>query len=378
MAERFGPYEIEAPLGRGGMGEVHRAVDLRKGRSVALKRLPAELTGDATLEERFRREAEVAARLTEPHVIPIHDYGQIDGRLFLDMRLVEGVTVAQLLRDGPMDPRRAVAVLDQVATALDAAHDAGLVHRDVKPSNVLLTTPHPDSPAQDFAYLIDFGIAAGAVGGDRLTSPGSTMGTAAYMAPERFTGGDDDRRGDVYALGCLLVEMLTGAPPFHGETLASLMWQHVHAAPPSVSGRVALPPAFDPVVAAALAKDPAARPARAGHVADAARRALAPPPPAPSPSTPAGATPSSRVADGLRTAGHVTALVAASLWLLAALGTLAAVGATGPAQVGVAGVAGSMAASIAGLRGHRRWAVLAWGLLVVSFVAVVLTLVVDA
>ena len=276
---RFGPYELEELLGRGGMGEVWRAVDTRKARTIALKLLPGELTGDEGIEERFRREAQVAARLNDPHVIPIHDYGELHGRLYLDMRLVQGIDLAKTLKaDGALPPARAVSILSQVADALDAAHDDGLVHRDVKPSNILLTAPRRGS--DDFVYLIDFGIAAGSMLGTRLTATGHAVGTAAYMAPERFTEDRDaDRRVDVYALGCVLHEMLTGSTPYEGTSFPNLMYQHLNAPPPRPSAFGELPPGFDQVVATALAKDPDQRYRRAGDLRDAARAALLTPAP---------------------------------------------------------------------------------------------------
>ncbi|HSK58867.1 MAG TPA: serine/threonine-protein kinase, partial [Actinomycetospora sp.] len=277
MTERFGPYELSELLGRGGMGEVWRAVDTRKARTVALKRLPAEMTGEREFEDRFRREAHAAARLTDPHVIPIHDFGEIDGRLFLDMRLVHGKDLGAAIESvGALGAARSVSVIEQVASALDAAHDDGLVHRDVKPSNVLLTPSKRTVGPQDFVYLIDFGIATGAALGTRLTQTGMAIGTAAYMAPERFTDGvDTDPRIDVYALGCVLHEALTGKPPFAGRDFPSLMYAHINTQPTAPS-RVAggLPRGFDDVVARALAKEPDERYARAGDLAEAARGAL--------------------------------------------------------------------------------------------------------
>ena len=284
MTEHFGPYELIELLGRGGMGEVWRAVDTRKGRTVALKRLPAEMTGEREFEDRFRREAQAAVRLNDPHVIPIHDFGEIEGRLFLDMRLVAGDDLGAVVeKEGALEPARAVSVLEQVASALDAAHDEGLVHRDVKPSNILLTPSKGTAAPRDFVYLIDFGIATGAALGTRLTQTGLAIGTAAYMAPERFTDGvDADRRIDVYALGCVLHEMLTGRAAFAGRDFASLMYQHLNTAPTAPSRITGgLPAGFDEVVARALAKDPDDRWSRAGDLTEAARRVLAPTRPAP-------------------------------------------------------------------------------------------------
>ena len=176
-AGKFGRYELLSLLAAGGMGQVWRARDSQADRVVALKVLPEHSADDEEPRERFRRECQAVAQLTEPHVIPIHDFGDVDGRLFLNMRLVEGTDLRTLIKqDGALTPTRAVAIIAQVAGALQAAHDVGLVHRDVKPSNILVC-------ANDFAYLIDFGIAHAS--GDRtLTKAGETIGTAAYMAPE--------------------------------------------------------------------------------------------------------------------------------------------------------------------------------------------------
>jgi len=213
LMEQFGQYRIEALIGSGGMGDVYRAHDGRRDRTVALKLLPDALSEDAEYQHRFRRESYAVARLREPHVIPIHDYGEIDGQLYLDMRLVEGIDLSgAIAASGPLDPQRAVAVVEQVAAALDAAHRAALIHRDVKPSNILLAQPEGSGP--EFAYLIDFGIAA-SLRDSRLTEQSTLIGTAAYMAPERFMpGAGGDHRVDVYALGCVLHETLVGKQPF--------------------------------------------------------------------------------------------------------------------------------------------------------------------
>jgi serine/threonine-protein kinase len=269
--EQFGPYRLEALIGRGGMGEVHRAFDTRRNRHVALKRLPPELASDTQFQLRFRRESELAARLAEPHVIPIHDFGEIDGRLYIDMRLVSGVDLNDLLHDsGPLSPARAVAVVAQVASALDAAHAEGLVHRDIKPSNVLVTPG-------DFAYLVDFGVAREVEGEQTaLTTTGSTVGTLAYLAPERFEG-RGDHRVDVYALACVLHEVLSGRKPFPVTSIPALIHAHLNLAPPRPSEVVpGLPRGLDDVVTRGMAKDPDDRYASAGALAEAARAALDP------------------------------------------------------------------------------------------------------
>jgi len=263
---RFGPYILTAVLGRGGMGVVYRAFDTVKGRTVALKVLIPELATDRAYQERFRRESKRAARLSEPHIIPIHDYGQIDGRLFIDMRLVEGTDLANLLdRDEAMPPAVAAWITAQVASALDAAHADGLIHRDVKPSNVLIAGHGKSMP---FAYLIDFGIAR-VISGGSLSTSSSAIGTVAYMAPERFAGSPGDRRADVYSLACVLYECLTGRQLFTGEMVA-VMWAQLNAVPPAPSTvRPGLPAAVDQVVARGLAKDPADRYGTAGELAEA-------------------------------------------------------------------------------------------------------------
>ncbi|WP_158548765.1 serine/threonine-protein kinase [Blastococcus sp. TF02A-26] len=272
--EQFGPYRIEALLGRGGMGEVYRAFDTEHERVVALKVLSESLATDAGYRERFRREAHLAARLNEPHIVPIHRYGEIDGRLFLDMRLVPGRDVAAVLaEDGPMDPARAVSVVGQTARALDSAHADGLVHRDVKPSNILVTGGADD----EFVYLVDFGIARSTsdAAGPSLTQTGAALGSFDYMAPERFLEKPIDRRVDVYALACVLFECLTGRRPFTGDGLATLMYAHLNTEAPAPSSlRPGLPRQLDAVVAKGLAKDPAARYSTCGELAAAARAAL--------------------------------------------------------------------------------------------------------
>jgi serine/threonine-protein kinase len=273
-AEQFGPYQLGERIGRGGMGEVFRAFDTVRGRVVALKRLPAELAADPDYRARFQSESTLTARLNEPHIIPIHDFGEIDGRLFIDMRLVEGNDLAaQLANHGPLSPVHAVNVITQVAAALDAAHRVGLVHRDIKPANLLLA----NGEAGEFVYVADFGIArvAASNGQVSLTATGATVGTLDYIAPERFVHGHGDHRVDIYALGCVLYESLTGSKPFSGDGLLAQMYAHVNTAPPRPSQQPGVPAGFDGIIARALAKEPQERYSSAGELAAAAQAALA-------------------------------------------------------------------------------------------------------
>ena len=275
MSWRFGRYQVEELIARGGMGEVHRAYDTEHDRMVAIKLLGDHVATTDDFRQRFVREARAAARLREPHVIPIHAYGEVDGRLYLDMRLVEGRNLsARLAEGGPLDPAAAVDVIGQIASALDAAHAEGLVHRDVKPSNVLLTDG-------GFAYLVDFGIARSMAAHADITGTGIPIGTVAYMAPERFEpDGRVGHRVDVYSLACLLFQCLTGVPPFAGENPLALMHAHINQEPPRPTAyRPGLPPAVDHVIATGMAKRPGDRFASAGALASAARQALSHPAP---------------------------------------------------------------------------------------------------
>jgi len=262
----FGRYLLLNVIGRGGMGEVWRAHDTVTDRVLAIKVLPAQYSEDPMFRERFRREAHAAARLNSPHVIPIYDYGEIDGRLFVSMRLIEGRDLHSILADGPLPPARAVAIIDQVAKALHAAHKVNLIHRDVKPSNILVDD-------DGFAYLIDFGIAR-ALDDTRLTGTGAAIGTFHYMAPERLGSGPDDARADIYALTCVLYECLTGHPPFAGTDMASLVAAHLSTPPPHPSADVVtLPKQFDAVIERGMAKQPDHRYATAVELSAAAREA---------------------------------------------------------------------------------------------------------
>lgn len=263
----FGRYQLLDLLGRGGMGEVWRAYDTTIDRVVALKLLLPHYAQDPDFEKRFRREARAAGRLDDPHVVPIHDVGEFDGRLYVTMRLIDGIDLQTLLSAGPLDAARAVNVVEQIASALHGAHQSGLVHRDVKPSNILLAH-------NDFAYLIDFGIAR-ATGDTTLTSANATIGTWAYMAPERFRSGDTGPSADVYALACVLYECLTGEPPFPGESLEQVAVGHLVTPPPRPSERRdTVPAAMDQVIVTGLAKQPAERYPTTVELAAAARGAV--------------------------------------------------------------------------------------------------------
>lgn len=277
----FGRYRLIALLGRGGMGEVWRAHDTVTDRAVAIKVLAPSLSDDADFQQRFRREAHAAARLETPHVVPIYDYGDIDGRLFVSMRLINGRSLATALSEGPLEAARAVRIVEQVAEALQAAHGIGLIHRDIKPSNILLDD-------RDFAYLIDFGIAK-STDDTRITRTGNTIGTFAYIAPERLGGeGDEDARVDIYSLACVLYEALTGKPPFAGDTPPSLIAAHLISPPPRPSAtRSDIPAGVDEVIATGMAKEPDLRYATPIELADAARDAVTGPTPVTPPASPA-------------------------------------------------------------------------------------------
>jgi serine/threonine-protein kinase len=266
----FGRYRFIGRLGVGGMGEVWKAFDTDTERIVAVKVLPALLAGDRIFKQRFRREAHAAAQLSEPHVVPIHNFGEIDGRLYVDMRLIEGDNLEHVLADGPMDAARSVKIIEQVASALNAAHRVGLVHRDVKPSNVLVSE-------DDFAYLIDFGIARGA-GETGLTATGNVVGTWPYMAPERFVEGRSDIASDIYSLACVLYECLTSSRPFPGDSVEQQIAGHLTTPPPRPSvTRPGVSAQLDAVVAVGMAKDPGRRYATTVELARAARAAITPP-----------------------------------------------------------------------------------------------------
>ena len=233
-------YRIEELIGQGGMGVVYRAYDLRLKRTVALKLIVPELALDERFHARFARETELAMSLEHPNVVPVYDAGDVDGRFYLAMRLVEGTDLGALLRtEGALDPARALAICSQVANALDAAHAKGLVHRDVKPSNVLLDE-------SEHVYLADFGLTRRLDEQGAQAGEGRSVGTPAYLAPEQIEGGPVDGRADVYSLGCLLYECLTGETPFSQDSRLAVAWAHLEEEPPSASEHNSeLPEAID-------------------------------------------------------------------------------------------------------------------------------------
>jgi serine/threonine-protein kinase len=264
----FGPYHLRRLIGRGGMGEVYEAYDTKKDRTVALKLLPEAVSHDPVFRKRLQREAHSAGRLLEPHVVPIHDYGEIDGVLYVDMRMIDGADLRQLLKNyGAMTPARAVAIVRQIASALDAAHESRISHRDVKPENILITR-------DDFAYLVDFGIANAATD-EKLTELGTAVGTYAYMAPERFTHDEVTYRADIYSLACVLHECLTGSQPFPADSVSVVITSHLMQPIPRPSQmRPGIPAALDEVIARGMAKRPEDRYTKAGDLAVAATEAL--------------------------------------------------------------------------------------------------------
>jgi hypothetical protein len=258
----FAGYRVESLVGRGGMGVVYRATDLSLERPVALKLIAPELAEDERFRDRFLREPRLAASLDHPGVVPIYEAGEWDGQLYLAMRFVEGSDLKTVLeREGPLSPERALVVLGQVADALDAAHRRGLIHRDVKPANVLIDE-------DGHAYLTDFGITK-QLGGPS-TDTGRVVGTLDYLAPEQIRGEEVDGRTDCYALACVLYQCLAGAPPFRRETEAETMWAHIQEEPAPLAGH----PRLDAVLRKALAKDRQERHRTCAELVDSAAEAL--------------------------------------------------------------------------------------------------------
>jgi ABC-type transport system substrate-binding protein/class 3 adenylate cyclase/tRNA A-37 threonylcarbamoyl transferase component Bud32 len=286
-------YRIESVLGHGSTGTVYSALEVTLERRVALKVVTSELSRDARFRERFLHESKLAASLEHPNIVPIHAAGEADGLLYLAMRYVDGRDLAAVLASlGRIDPARAVAILEQVAAALDAAHAQGLVHRDVKPANILIAKP---GGRDEHAYLCDFGLAKHTSTVSSLTGNRAILGTVDYLAPEQIEGKPADGRVDVYALGCVLYECLTGDAPFERDNEIASLLAHVNDTPPVASERrPELPTALDAVIASALAKDRELRYATCGELITAAGAALAG-------EVPAGPAQPPSAAPGLRT-----------------------------------------------------------------------------
>jgi streptogramin lyase len=275
LGTNVGGYRIDSMIGRGGMSVVYLAEDVHLGRKVALKFLAPELVLDGKFQERFVRESRLAASLEHPNIVTVFDAREADGQLYLAMRYVAGTDLKRLIAaEGPFDPARTTSIVAQAASALDAAHAEGLIHRDVKPGNILIS-PRPDPAGRDRVYLTDFGLTKRATSESGITATGQFVGTLDYAAPEQFEAKPLDGRADVYSLGCLLYECLTGEVPYPRENQAALVFAHLHSPPPKVTEkRPDLPAAVDEVVATAMAKRAEDRYASAGELAEAAAGAL--------------------------------------------------------------------------------------------------------
>lgn len=273
VGSRFAGHRIDAMLGRGGMGVVFRATDLMLDRTVALKLIGPHAAGSHDFRARFERECRLAAAIDHPHAVEIFHAGDEGGVLYLTMRYVDGVDLHKLLRsEGRLDPPRAVGLLAQIASALDEAHRLGMVHRDVKPANVLIKR----QSRRDHAFLTDFGLTKLTLE-ESVTRTAAPLGTVDYVAPEQARGSVVDGRADVYSLGCVLFQMLTGDVVFDRDSDLDKLWAHVHEPPPSLlSVRPDLPRELGEVLDRALAKDPAERPQSAGELARGALGAVTP------------------------------------------------------------------------------------------------------
>jgi len=268
VGQEIGGHRIEAVAGHGGMGVVYRATHVALNRTVALKLISPDLADDPDFRARFKRESELAASLDHPNVVPIYHAGEDDGKLYVTMRFVEGTDLRELIAlQQRLDPQVAARIVSQVASALDAAHARGLVHRDVKPANVLIA----DQNGHYHAYLTDFGLTKQLSSQSGLTKTGMMVGTVDYIAPEQLQGSTIDARADVYALGCVLYEALTGQVPYPRDTEPAKMWAHMGEPPPSPRAVAPnLPGPLDEVIQRAMAKDPGERYPSAGDLGRAA------------------------------------------------------------------------------------------------------------
>jgi serine/threonine protein kinase len=266
---RLGNYRIDGVLGKGGMSVTYKATDVRLGRKVALKVIGDHLGTDAEFRERFVDEARNTSAIDHANVVPLYDFGELDGMLYIAMRMVDGGDLAGLIAGGPIAPSRTLTMLDQVADALDTLHSRGLVHLDVKPANVLVTKKET---SREHVYVADFGLTRRGATGHR-TRGGDFLGSPTYAAPEHLRGEPLDGRTDQYALTCVLYACLTGSPPFKGD-VPTVIKGHLNGDPPAISRVVALPPSIDEVIRKGMAKNPADRYASCVEMVAAARRAL--------------------------------------------------------------------------------------------------------
>ena len=257
VGQRFGDYIIEEQIGRGGMGVVFRARHVVNGDIVALKLMAPDLADNATFRERFIREAEAGPQLGHPNIVPVFETGEADGELFIAMELIDGTDLKGLIQqDGGLDPKRALPIFRQAASALDAAHESGMVHRDVKPQNILVI-PRETPQEADRVYISDFGLVRPMVSETSASRTGQVFGSIPYMAPEIIEGMPADGRADVYALGCVAYEALTGKVPFERDNEVSAVWAHIHEDPPMLTdARPDLPGGLNDVVFKAMAKHP--------------------------------------------------------------------------------------------------------------------------
>jgi serine/threonine protein kinase len=270
---RLGHYRIDGVLGKGGMSVMYRATDIRLGRKVALKVIAEHLTEDPEFRERFVDEARNTSAIDHANVVPLYDFGEVDGLLYIAMRLVDGSDMASLIKDGPLTPERALALLVQVAEALDNLHERGLVHLDVKPANVLVTSRESTA---EHVYVADFGLTRRGATGHR-TRGGDFLGSPTYAAPEHLRGEPVDARTDAYSLACVLFACLSGRPPFQGS-VPDVIQGHLNRDAPSLTEQVpTLPPAIDDVIRRGMAKTQAQRYATCRELIAAAKQALSQP-----------------------------------------------------------------------------------------------------
>src|SRR5688572_24149047 len=267
IGQQLDQYKIVEQIGQGSMGSVYKARQAGLERWVALKVLPPHYADDPQFRERFLREAQAIARLEHPHILPVYDFGQENGYTYLVMRYIESSRTLADVMDGPISIEQALTYLDQIAAALDYAHQHGVIHRDIKPTNILL--------ANQSVFLADFGLVRLLEGASQLTSTSIGAGTPAYMSPEQGTGDKIDTRTDIYSLGVIAYEMLMGEIPHLAENAQALIYRRTHELPPSLRAvRADIPPGVERAVQKALARNPAQRFQSAGMFVDALRQGL--------------------------------------------------------------------------------------------------------